>query len=146
MPPLAANDSTIYFGSNSGYFYALDYFGNLKWKLAIPCFIYSSISKNGDLYITCETGDTVRIVSHSGEIKLIKYFNDIVGPISFSTDGSQIYFRTVTQTNSDKYSNLYCTDTQFNILWDYKFGEESYGYPAMIQLVQAKLHYTHLIN
>ncbi|WKZ68774.1 MAG: T9SS type A sorting domain-containing protein [Melioribacteraceae bacterium] len=129
--PIAAKDSTIYFGSDTGMLYALDYWGNLKWKTEVADThrFQMAIHKGGDLYISA---GNLKVVSPDGEIKLINNnFTELFGRISFSPDGEQIYFSTGKLFRPDEPSDFYCTDLEGNVLWKVNSLSPNYEHPAI---------------
>jgi len=134
MSPVAIKDSTVYMISNIPYIYALTYHGNLKWIVHLERTTFKqlqlSIDKAGNLYFP--TKDTLRVFSPEGEVLLQKRFEQISSDISFSVDGTRLYFKSGNHMDGPNgYSYLNTTDLQGNILWQRKFLNSNYAAPAV---------------
>ncbi|MGE5435876.1 MAG: hypothetical protein ACM3O3_01495, partial [Syntrophothermus sp.] len=113
VAPLITKDSTIIFFANTGELYALDYYGNLKWKKYVTNhYMQPSIDLEGNIYVT--STDTLKVLKQDGSELLTKYFEKIQTRISFSPNGQTLYF-----LSGSIYFNA--TDLQGNIKWRIKF-------------------------
>jgi outer membrane protein assembly factor BamB len=132
LSPIAIKDSTVYMISNIPAIYALTYHGTLKWvvRLERTTGQQLSIDKAGNLYFP--TKDTLRVFSPEGKVLLKKRFELISSDISFSVDGSTLYFKSGNHMDGPiGYSYLNKTDLQGNLLWQRKFLNSNYAAPTV---------------
>lgn len=115
---LIGNDSTIYFASQGGYVYAVDYWGNLKWKRDYGMNIFShvmNIDKDSSIYITSSHYDSLYSINrYSGNLNWkVSYDGGFTAssPI-YSPDGHSIYI-------SGKDSNLYALNLDGSLKWKF---------------------------
>jgi hypothetical protein len=116
---LITKDSTVYFKSNSGDIYAFTSSGSLKWKsnIAFGQKLQLSIDRIGNIY-TYKL-DSLVVVDSDGEIVLKKRFEKICTPITFSPDGTTIYFKTgYFNSGYDKF--IIAADLLGDTLWTFK--------------------------
>jgi outer membrane protein assembly factor BamB len=114
---LIGSDSTIYFGSQGGYVYAINFDGKLKWKHDYGMNIFShvmNIDKDSSIYITSADGYLYSIYKHNGALRWkVSYDGDFRAstPI-FSPDGGTIYI-------AGHDSNLYALNLDGSLKWKY---------------------------
>jgi len=92
---LINNEGTIFFGSQSGWLYAINTNGTLKWKYNTLANIYQSVMNTdlqGNIYIT-NASDSLFCFSEEGQLKWkVRYGNGMFpSSVSFSPDGKTIY-------------------------------------------------------
>jgi hypothetical protein len=114
--PALGADSTIYFSSNGGSIYALDYSGKLKWKkegITYGGYPMISIAKNGNLYLSAR--NRFLLLDKGGNtIKDTLMSNFAPRVFLFSVGGDTVYF-----LNSDNNNNisLKAADLNLNVYW-----------------------------
>jgi hypothetical protein len=124
-----ANDSSVYFSSASGKFYALNKNGDLKWSLNtwISWFEFY-LDKEGNIYLP--GNDTLRVISPSGIMKKI-FFPKISPSLSFSVGGDTIFAITGGPTGQLLPGSLKASDLNGNIYWSFNLEGISWGIPLV---------------
>jgi len=120
--PAVAADGTIFFGSQSGAFYALDQNGNLKWKFQSSLNLYQTnniLDKEGNIYTT--STDSLFCLTSEGEIKYSLGFGGITGHPAFSPEGNVLYLQTALQENSQWILYLIAINLEGEIIWEKSF-------------------------
>ena len=117
---LIGSDSTIYFGSQGGYVYAIDFLGILKWKHDYGMNIFShvmNIDKDSSIYVTSADGNLYSIYKHNGETRWKRSYDGGFGASSptFSPDGETIYM-----AGHDNY--LYALNLDGSLKWRFSYG------------------------
>ena len=89
-------DSIIYFGSQGGFVYAIDIYGNLKWKHDYGMNIFShimNIDLDSSIYVASADGNLYSIYKHNGDIRWQVSYDGGFGVSSptFSPNGQTIY-------------------------------------------------------
>jgi hypothetical protein len=128
--PTLGADSTIYFASNGGGIYAIDYSGKLKWKkegITYGGFPMISIEKNGNIYLG-ERNRLLILDKDGNTIKDTTMSNFATRTFLFSAGGDTIYF--INYDDNDNQS-LRASDLNLNIYWS----EDIYGTKQGIPLV-----------
>jgi outer membrane protein assembly factor BamB len=120
---LIGSDSTIYFGSQGGYVYAVDLLGNLKWKHDYGMNIFShmmNIDLDSSIYIASADGYLYSIYKHNGSTrwKVIYDGGFNASSSTFSPDGQTIYI-----AGND--SNLYALNLDGSLKWRFFCGPAS---------------------
>lgn len=114
--PALGADSTIYFASNGGGIYALDYSGNLKWKkegISYGGYPMISIAKNGNIYLSAR--NRFLLIDKDGNtIKDTLMSNFAPRVFLFSVGGDTVYF--INYDDSDNKS-LKAADLNLNVYW-----------------------------
>ena len=92
---LINNEGTIIFGSQSGWLYAIDTLGNLKWEYDTGNNIYQSVMNidlQGNIYITNES-EYLYSISQNGDLNWKVNFGGGFGAksVSITPDGNTIY-------------------------------------------------------
>ena len=92
---LMNNEGIIFFGSQSGWLYAIDTAGTLKWKYNTGSNIHQSVMNTdlqGNIYITNAT-DSLYSFSKDGQLNWsVRYGNEMFpSSVAISPDGSTIY-------------------------------------------------------
>lgn len=110
-------DSTIYFGSQGGYVYAVDIGGKLKWKFDYGTNIFShvmNIDLDSSIYITSSDSNLYSIFKHNGDLRWKVKYDDGFSASSptFSPDGQTIYI-----VGHD--SNLYALNLDGSMKWKF---------------------------
>jgi outer membrane protein assembly factor BamB len=114
---LIGSDSTIYFGSQGGYVYAVDYQGLLRWKHDYGMNIFSAvmnIDKDSSIYVSSADGYLYSIYKNNGETrwKVTDGGGFGAGSTAFSPDGQTLYI-------VGKDSNLYAYNLDGTLKWDF---------------------------
>ena len=92
---LINNEGTIFFGSQSGWLYAIDTTGTLKWKYNTGSNIYQDVMNTdlqGNIYIT-NASDSLYCFSKDGQLNwAVRYGNGMFPhSVSMSPDGNTLY-------------------------------------------------------
>ncbi|HSW56635.1 MAG TPA: PQQ-binding-like beta-propeller repeat protein [Ignavibacteriaceae bacterium] len=120
---LISSDSTIYFASQGGFVYAVDYGGNLKWKQDYGMNIFShvmNIDLDSSIYFTSADGNLYSVYKHNGDIRWkVSYQGGVFSGFAassptFSPDGQTIYI-------VHKDSNLYALNLDSTLKWEFIF-------------------------
>ena len=111
---LINNEGTIFFGSQSGWLYAIDTKGNLKWKYDTGGNIHQRVMNTdlqGNIYIANSTGYLFSF-SKEGRLNWKANYGGGLFPrsVSFSPDGNTIY-------TTGKGSNLYALNLDGSLKW-----------------------------
>lgn len=117
---LIGSDSTIYFGSQGGYIYAVDFKGDLKWKHDFGMNIFShvmNIDRDSTIYFTSADEHLYAIYKNNGEIRWKVKYDGGFGASSpiFSPDGGTIYI-----AGHDNY--LYALNLDGSSKWRFSYG------------------------
>jgi outer membrane protein assembly factor BamB len=120
---LIGSDSTIYFASQGGYVYSVDFEGNLKWKHDYGMNIFShvmNIDKDSSIYVTSADDSLYSIYKNNGEIRWKVSYDGGFGASSpaFSPDGQTIYI-----AGHDNY--LYALNLDGSLKWRFSYGPVS---------------------
>jgi outer membrane protein assembly factor BamB len=113
---LVGSDSTVYFGSQAGYLYAVDYSGDLKWKYTAGTSIFQfimNIDLEGNLYFPSFDG-YIHSVGNNGELNWKINFNGgFYGQsIVIASEGNTIYV-------GGRDSNFYALNLDGSMKWMY---------------------------
>ena len=118
--------STIFFGGEDYYFYALNKDGSLKWSyFGTDVFNGPVVSPDGTIYVGCNDSNLYAF-NPDGTIKW-KYFLSSYGWLSFTptiADDGTIYF------NSDD-GNLYALNPDGTLKWTFYHGSVTYSTPSL---------------
>jgi len=118
---LIGSDSTIYFASQGGFVYAVDYWGNLKWKQDYGMNIFShvmNIDLDSSIYFTSADGHLYSVYKHNGDIRWkVSYQGGVFSGFAassptFSPDGQTIYI-------AHKDSNLFALKLDGTLKWKF---------------------------
>ena len=116
---LIGSDSTIYFGSQGGFIYAVDYWGNLKWGQDYGMNIFShvmNIDLDSSIYFTSSDNFLYSVCKQNGSIRWKVNYAGGFGAMSpsFSPDGQTIYIVA-------KDSNLFALNLDGTVKWEFKY-------------------------
>ncbi|MBE0571976.1 MAG: T9SS type A sorting domain-containing protein [Ignavibacteriaceae bacterium] len=123
-------DSTIYFASNGGGIYAIDYSGNLKWKkegITLGGYPFIAIAKNGNLYLS-ERNRLLILDKNGNTIKDSTVINFATREFLFSVGGDTIYF--INYDDNDN-KTLKAADLNLNIFWSIDIYDTKQGIPLI---------------
>ncbi len=120
--PAVAADGTIYFGSQSGNFYALNSDGTIKWSYkAVPsthdAFNIKNVvlDKEGNIYTS--TGDSLYSFTSEGNVRF-RLNTPVLGKgLSISPDGTTIYAHSTFAENNSFDGYLFAISIEGEILW-----------------------------
>lgn len=124
---LVGSDSTVYFGSQAGYLYAVDLSGTLKWKYSAGSNIYQDVMNTdleGNIYFSSTDG-YLHSIDRNGELNWKTNLSNNLRARStvISPDGETIYI-------AGRDSNFYALDLDGNIKWIY-LSEETWSVPLI---------------
>lgn len=128
--PTLDADSTIYFASNGGGIYTIDYSGNLKWKkegITFGGYPMISVAKNGNIYLG-ERNRLLILDKDGNTIKDTTISDFATRTFLFSVGGDTIYF--INYDDEDNQS-LQASDLNLNILWVKEIYHTKQGIPIV---------------
>jgi outer membrane protein assembly factor BamB len=134
--PIIGNDGTIYFGDDTGNFYALNPDGSLKWKIDDLCGTITSspaIASDGTIYIG-SWDHYLYALNSDGTLKwkfLVGIFASILGSPTIADDGT-IYLGSTGLTNgTEEIGRIFAVNPDGTEKWMYQAGYKISSSPAI---------------
>ncbi len=120
---LIGADSTVYFASQGGFIYAVDFKGNLKWKNDYGMNFYShvmNLDKDSSIYVASADNHLYAINRINGKVKWnVSYDSGFLGSsATFSPDGQTLYI-------AGHDNNLYALNLDGSQKWKFSCGPVS---------------------
>jgi sugar lactone lactonase YvrE len=118
---IVGSDSTIYFGTQGGYIYAITFGGDLRWKYFAGSNVFQYVMNtdlSGNLYFVTGVTGYLHSLNRNGKLnwKVTYESGFLISSPVFSPDGNTIYI-------SGKDNNLYAINLNGTLKWVYQSGK-----------------------
>ena len=129
--PVIDEDGIIYFGSFSGYFYAIYPDGTQKWRSKLGGVIYYSspaIDENGTIYVGC-WDHYLYAINHDGSLKWMFSAGANIGSSPVVAEDGTIYFGTLWSLGAG--GKIFAVNSDGTEKWRYQTGDAISSNPAI---------------